>query len=167
MEIDFMRTIRGTFQNRKTMSRAVRGLSEKSVPADMIDVQVIDGDGNPTRQVEVEDEAGTLRGAIIGGICGAVLGLAVAIFVLAGGLGPTEASGSRAVGGAIGVALSLAVAGVPLGAIIGLGYWRGKTKVSQREMREGSVVVSVESDALAETARVVLQDAGAVALEEI
>lgn len=163
-----MRTIRGTFQNRTTMSNAVRGLSEKSVPADMIDVQVIDADGNMMRQVEVEDEAGTLRGAIIGGICGALIGIAVIVFELAGGLGPdsTGTPGNTALGGAVRLAISVTLGGIPLGAIIGLGYWNGRTKVSKREMREGSVVVSVESDELAETARGVFEDAGAVAVRE-
>jgi hypothetical protein len=133
----------------------------------MIDVRVMDAEGNLKRKVSIEDESGTLRGAITGAICGAVLGTVVAVFALFGGLGPatTETGGVRALGGAIGVALSLAAAGVPLGAFVGLVFWKGRMKVSQREVREGSVVVVVKSEELAETARGVLEDAGAVRVE--
>jgi hypothetical protein len=162
-----VRNIKGTFRDRKTASTAVRRLSEKSVPADEIEVLVMDAEGNLKRKVAIEDEAGTLRGAIIGAISGAVLGVVVIALVVAGVLGPTttEPLGLTAVGGALRAALILAVAGVPLGAILGLGYWNGRTRISSREVRGGLIAVVVKSDDLAVTAREVLEEAGAGEVE--
>lgn len=158
------REVRGVFDSRKAVTRAVRRLAAESVPADTIDVYLLDSDGNRTRRVTVHDEPGVVRGAAVGAAAGGALGLAVAILGASGVLGPTtvEFLGLTSVLGAVRAIAMGAAATVPLGALLGLGMWSGGRKIVEREMEEGrSAAVVIRSDAMADTAREVLADAGA------
>lgn len=155
--------VRGIFHGREGVKRAVERLAEKSVPADTITVWVLDDDGKPKRQVAVEDEAGTLRGALIGAAVGGAVGLAIAVLGLAGAFGAVgvERLGLGSLAGILRAIATGAAAGVPLGALLGLGHWRGRKTLSEDELDGGAAMVVVESDELAETARRVLEEAGA------
>lgn len=159
--------ITGTFRDRRSATDAVNGLSENSVPADSIDVFILDRDGTPTRRVDVEDESGVLRGALIGAACGAILGLLIVIFAVAGVFDvrwrPFQAD---TVLRALQVIMMTSIASVPVGAVIGLGYWHGRRKISEEEARGGSIMVVVTTEELSEVARRVLQDAGATNVSE-
>ena len=156
-------SVEGVFTDRSSVVRAVERLSEKSVPADSIRVFVRDEDGGRQREIEVEDESGALRGALYGAGVGGMGGLAVAIAVASGAYGPVEVGflTFRGISGAISAVLAMAAAAVPLGALLGLGYWQGRKKIDKEELRSGSALVIVESDDLSELAERTLREAGA------
>lgn len=160
-------TVEGVFDDRKSVVRAVERLSQKSVPADSIRVLVRDADGRRQREIEVEDESGALRGAVIGAVLGGLLGLVIAIAVATGAYGPVEIGilTFRGISGAISAILATAAAAVPLGALLGLGYWQGRKRIDADELESGTAVVVVASDELSELARRVLTDAGASSVE--
>lgn len=154
-------TVEASFTDRTTLVRAVERLAEKSVPADSISVFVHDGSGG-RREVAVEDEPGALRGALIGAVVGAVTGLAISIAVAAGMLGSVDVGiiSARGLTGALRAMAAGAAAAVPLGALLGMGHWRGRKKIEAEELRSGKAVVIVESDELSELAREVLKGVG-------
>lgn len=158
-----MTRVTGVFRKRSTVVRAVERLSRKSVPSDSIRVFVHGPEGE-RREIPVEDESGTLRGAIWGAICGGLLGLAIALAAAVGLLGPTtvDAFGFRGLAGVFRAALGGAAAAVPLGALLGLGFWDGRKRISQEDFQKGTATVVVESDELAELARLTLHEAGAL-----
>lgn len=158
-----MTEVRGMFTDREDAEDAVYRLGQESVPSDSISVHVFDPDAETNRELHVEDEAGTLRGALWGAAGGAALGLLVALLVPTGLLGPmpSEMFEAYTLTVAVSVVAILAVAGLPLGAILGMGHWRTGKRISDREFRRGTVWVSVRSDEMADVARRVLKNAGA------
>lgn len=158
-----MQRVRGVFRDRAAVARAVRRLAQKSVPSDAIEVAVLDARGEPVRRVPVEDESGALRGAVIGGLAGAALGVVLVTLALSGAFGPVPVDplGWRSLSGALRAILMASVAAVPLGALLGMGHWRGRKKIELEEIETGSVAVVVESNELAPVARQVLRESGA------
>ena len=156
-------TVEAVFSDRSSVIRAVERLSEKSVPSDSIHVFVLDEDGRRRREVEVEDEPGALRGALIGAGLGAVAGLLAVIVVASGASGPVQVGflTFRGISGAISAVLAMAAAAVPLGALLGMGHWQGRKKIDREELRSESALVTVESDELSELAERTLRDVGA------
>ena len=157
----------GTFDDRESATAAVHGLAERSVPADIIDVYVLDDTGAPTRTVKVEDESGVLRGALLGLAGGAFLGLGIVVLAAAGVLvdADVEFLTYDSIAGAFRIVALTALAGVPLGGVLGLGHWRGHKKISVDEAESGSILVVVTTDELAALARQVLRQAGARSVE--
>lgn len=155
--------VAGVFRDRSSATDAVHRLAEKSVPADLVDVYVLDQSGSPTRAVEVEDEPGVLRGALMGLIGGAVLGVAIVVLVATGVLvdEPVDFFTYGTFGQAVRIVALTALAGVPLGGVLGLGHWRGRKKISSQEAATGSIMVVVTTDELTELARQELERAGA------
>ncbi|MEX2466140.1 MAG: hypothetical protein WD995_04475 [Gemmatimonadota bacterium] len=161
-----MKIVSGIYHDAASVTHAVRALLAESIPADSIGVTIHEASGRH-RRVKVGDEAGVLEGAVQGAWIGAALGTvvmtAVAIWVAVGtgeGLlpvGPFSAAISGALGGA--------AAGVMLGALIGMGRWKGMPDLDPATLEDGSVVVSVRSDALVDTAQRVLSEAGADRVE--
>jgi hypothetical protein len=153
----------GTFDDRSSATDAVHGLAEQSVPADLIDVYVLDESGAPTRAVEVEDEAGVLRGALWGLAGGAAVGLLIVVLVATGVLvdEPVDFFTYGAAGQALRIIALTALAGVPLGGVLGLGHWWGRKKISVDEAATGSIMVAVTTDELTDVSRRVLERAGA------
>lgn len=158
-----MKRVRGVFHSRDALTRAVRGLAEKSVPTDSISVHVLDEEGNHRRQVRIEREAGALRGALIGAAAGATLGVIIVVLLTSGALGSVgiDLLSVESVVGALRTIATTAVAAMPLGALIGMGNWRAKAEISAVELQDGAAEVVVESDVLADTARSVLFESGA------
>lgn len=156
-------TVEGVFHDLPSVTRAVEALAEKSVPADSVRVFVRDRSGERRREVPVEDESGALRGAIIGAGVGAVVGLAIAFAVGTGTLGPAGAGilSLEGLTGALRAMVAAAAAGVPLGGLLGMGYWRGRKRITDVELQEGTAVVVVESDELSQLAQDTLRSAGA------
>lgn len=154
-----MSHVMGVFRSRTGVAEAVRRLAERSVPSNEIDIVVLDADGRPRRRVSVEDESGTTRGAIIG----AAIGVVVVLLLTFGAVGavPAERIGAGTLFGALRAIAVLAAAGVPLGGLIGLGYWNGRTRIGAREAEEGAVAVIVETDELVDVARSALEESGA------
>ena len=158
-------SVTGVFRDPGRVSRAVRRLTAKSVPVDSIRVFLVDEQGRRTREIEVEDEAGALRGGLIGAGLGAILGLLIVILVPVLGsasVGPIRVSAF--LGALQAIALS-AVAGIPLGVIIGMGRWRGRKKIEETGTTPHRIHVTIESEELASVARAVLEDAGAERVE--
>jgi hypothetical protein len=155
--------VAGVFSRPDDVTRAVERLSAESVPADEIDVFAIDDEGKQTRRIAVDEESGTLKGAVIGAVAGAALGLVVMLLamtdvfgsVFAGPFSDTELLNVLRVMGAS------AAMGVPIGAVVGMGHWQGKKKLVTRDFGQGAVMVIVESNELQDVARRVLRDAGA------
>lgn len=155
--------VRGVFRDRDALIRAVEGLAEKSVPADSVHVYVHDASGEPAREIPVEDESGALRGALIGAALGGGVGLLTVIAVATGVWGTPQIGilSFRGIAGALRAILGGAAAAVPLGALLGLGYWQGRKKISRSDFDTGTASVVVESDELSKLAERVLRDAGA------
>src|SRR5690606_29908945 len=119
-----MKVTTGVFHEADKVTAAVRSLLGRSVPADQISVVVLDP-GGAHHDVPVDGEAGTLKGAAIGGSVGGALGalgvaLATTGAVAAPGVGLLAAGPVLA---ALRCAMVGAVAGVPLGGVIGMGRW--------------------------------------------
>ena len=158
-----MTEVKGLFTDRAEAEDAVYRLGQESVPSDSISVFVAEPGGDTRRELAVDDEAGTLRGALWGLAGGAALGLLIVALLPTGLLGPMPAElfDAHTLMLGVGVVAILAVAGLPLGAVIGMGHWRSGKRISEREFRRGSVWVAVRSDELAAVARRVLRTSGA------
>lgn len=158
--------VKGVFRDRDGVSRAVRGLTAESVPVDSIRVFVVPSDGR-RREIPVEDEAGALRGALMGASIGTAVGLVLALLVTTGLLGSGSAGllGISSISDALGAIAVCAIAGVPLGTILGMGHWDAKKKISESDVTDGEVHVVVESAKLAALAVRVLERAGADRVE--
>lgn len=156
-------TVKGLYRTPGDVSRAVDSLVANSVPADDVDVYVVDELGRPTRRLSIRDEPGTTRGAIVGAVVGASLGVVVLALVFLGVLGASwiEAFGPNVAISALALIFVPAAAGVPIGAVIGMGHWQGRKKISVPEIDTGGVIVVVQTDELADVARRVLRDTGA------
>lgn len=155
--------VEGLFDDRRRLTQAVRRLAERSVPADTIQVFILDEAGNPTREIRVEDEAGALKGAIIGGSVGAAVGVLIVIVFAVASFNPEDAGlfGLEGLASGIWAIALLTVAGAPFGALLGLGHWPGRKRMSRGEIDEGQGLVVVQSRTLAAVAREVLEEAGA------
>lgn len=158
----------GTFTDRKSATKAVHRLAEESVPADVIRVFVLDAGGDVIREVPVDDESGVLKGALIGAGIGAVgaflLGaLALAGLALAGIANPV---GIETIPSALGVIMTGAIVGLPIGGILGMGRWSGARRISAAEASAGEIRVVVTSQELAGKARRTLEASGATSVWE-
>jgi hypothetical protein len=151
------------FRDRASLHRAVRELTNHSVPTDSIQVFVRSPEGR-RREIPVEEGAGTLRGALIGAAAGAGIGVLIVVLVFSGAFGEPGVGffGVGGIAGAVRTILLTAAAAVPLGALIGMGRWRSRDAISDRELEQGSAEVVVTSEALESRAREILRRAGAV-----
>jgi hypothetical protein len=70
--------------------------------------------------------------------------------------------GVRGIVGALRTVLLAAAAAVPLGALLGMGRWRSRGKISDEEIERGGAEVVVTSEELEPRAREILERAGAV-----
>jgi hypothetical protein len=158
-----MTAVRGVFHDRDKLDDAVYRLGQFRVPTDSIRVHVVDAGGTQKREMGIEQEAGTLRGALIGAGAGAAIGLAIIVLAQAFVFGPgSSAPIDRGfIYMALGVVVSLALGGLPLGAVLAMGRWHIGERVTDEELRTGAAWVVVESDEMAEVARRVLGEAGA------
>lgn len=155
---------RGTFSTKKALTRAVERLGAASVPSDSITVTVQGGRaGDALRTIEVEDEGGALRGGLIGAACGAAIGVLIVAAGFAGLLGApgAEPFAIRTIMGAARAITSAAVAGIPLGVLLGMGRWKGRSVIEAADLEGANAVVSVESSELADLAYRILQESGA------
>lgn len=158
-----MTRVTGVFRNRSSVVRAVERLSRKSVPADAIRV-FVHGLQGERREVPVDDESGTLRGAVMGALAGALVGLVLVFAGFSELFGPADMDvfSFQGLSVAIRAMVSGAAAAVPLGALLGMGYWQGRKGVSALDFETGTATVVVESDELAELSRLTLHEAGAL-----
>lgn len=156
-----MKTVRGVFHDEKRVRSAVERLLEHSVPADEIEVTVLDAGGAPTRDMPVEDESGVLHGALMGAAIGGWVGLIAAVLAIGFSAGWSELLTAVGLSWALRGVLIGAVGGLPLGAILGMGRWRKDEDLGSEDLDAGSVVVEVHSGELADVARRVLDDVGA------
>ncbi|MEX2470987.1 MAG: hypothetical protein WEA34_02330 [Gemmatimonadota bacterium] len=156
-----MTKVSGVFHDRKRVTQAVERLMGKSVPTDEITVTLVDAEGEPKREIPVEDEPGVLHGALMGAGAGAGLGLVAAIAAIGFYIGWSELWSVVGLSWVMRGALIGMVGGVPLGAVIWMGRWRKKDELGDRDLDGGSVVIEVRSDELADLVRRVLEDAGA------
>lgn len=155
--------VSGLFHRRESVERAVERLAEKSVPADDVSVYVVDEGGNPGRRITIHEQPGTFRGALIGAAAGAVLGALIVVLTVLDVFGPARVDpfGVLSVLGAFRTIAASAAAGIPIGAVIGMGRWQGRKSLSVRDLRGAGVLVVVESRAMAEVAREALRESGA------
>lgn len=156
-------TVEGFFHRPDDVARAVERLAAESVPADEVDVYVVDDTGATTRRISVQDEPGTLKGAIAGAAGGALVGLVIVILAVLDVFGEVAVDplGATSLLGAIRTMVASAAMGVPIGAILGMGHWQGKKRMVASDFSGGAVKVVVETDELTDVARRVLREAGA------
>ena len=160
-------TVKATFRDRDRVAEAVQRLGEKSVPADVISVRVVDADGRLVRTVPVKDESGALPGALWGAAAGATLGLVLVLLTVTGVLGPADVElfSMRSAFGALRTIAVLAAGGVPLGALVGMSFWHGAREIPVGELDSGRIEVVVESEEMEELATTVLKEEGADTVE--
>lgn len=153
----------GVFRRRSGVVRAVNRLSRKSVPSDAIRVFVHGPDGS-RREIPVEEESGAFRGAISGAVVGGLIGLMAVVATILGLFGPVgaEVASLRGVAGTLRAVVGGAAAAVPLGALLGMSHWQGAKRISKADFETGTATVVVESEELAERARLTLHEAGAL-----
>jgi hypothetical protein len=151
------------FRDRASLHRAVRELTNHSVPTDSIQVYVRSLDGR-RREVPVEEGAGTLRGALVGAAVGGFAGLLIVVLVVSGAFGEPRVGffGLGGIAGAVRTILLTAAAAVPLGALIGMGRWRSRADISDHELEQGGAEVVVTSEAMESEAREILRRSGAI-----
>jgi hypothetical protein len=154
-------TVVADFRDRASLNRAVRELTGHSVPVDSIHVYVRSPDGE-RREIPVETEAGVLRGALLGAAAGAGIGVVIVGLALAGVFGEAAVGPLAGIVGALRTVLLAAAAAVPLGALLGMGRWRSRGKISDQELEQGGAEVVVTSEELEPRAREILERAGAV-----
>lgn len=157
--------VTGTFEDKADVERALASLTHRDVPAEAIDLVVIDGEGLHPRGVSGSASSGWQRTLAIGVATGVALASAVGILAVLGVTvvpveAPTIVPGSilgttvfgLGLGGALGMLLGAAVVRL-----------RGERRVplSSDEAREKVIVVSVRGEALADAAREGLAEAGA------
>jgi hypothetical protein len=157
-----VKIVSGIYHDASRVTDAVRALLGESVPAESIGVEIRDETGR-RRRVKVGDEAGVVEGAVQGAWIGAALG-GLIMFIAAFAMGAGTEGGLLPVGpfaAAVSGALGGGAAGVMLGAIVGMGRWKGMPDLDPEVLANGSVVVSVRSDALADKVRRILAESGA------
>ncbi len=154
--------VKSFFPDVRGLNRAVTRLTRSGVPADEIHVYVLDAQGEPRRELTVEDESGTLAGALIGAVIGAAVGVMI---VALAQLGPFERINDAVYGlgtiqGAFRLVAALALLGVPIGGVLNLGHWNARNQIPEAERDAHGFLVVVETEELAELARRVLADVG-------
>lgn len=163
-----MKVTTGVFRDAERVTKAVRSLLGRSVPADRISVVLCDPSGE-RHEVAVEDESGVLKGVVVGGSIGGTLGALGVGLAATGVIVAPGGAALLAAGPVLGIlqgALAGALAGIPLGGVIGMGRWTAKPDLDEDELAQGTALVSVHSDDLAATAREVLERAGADEIRE-
>lgn len=143
------------FNEREQAEKAVHELRDAQVPNDAISVIQLHGDKTETRdgsgeKIDDGDDkgSGTAKGLATGGALGAIAGLGALLipgvgpFIAAGALAETlGVAGSAAlVSGAVGAA-----AGGLTGALIDYGMDREDAEYYERRVREGGVLVTVDT----------------------
>jgi len=156
-----VKVARGIYHDRGQVTEAVRALLRASVPAHLIRV-ALRHPARGAREVAIADETGVLEGAVRGATWGAALGAAI---LFAATIAVTVTSGDGPWAGspftvAVRGALWGGAAGVTLGAIIGIGRWKGLRDLEAAWLDDGHALISVESDDLAETVLRVLRETG-------
>lgn len=154
--------VKAWFHDADEVTRAVDRLVEEKIPPDQIRVTVEDSRGTEVRELPVKERMGALRGAAWGAAGGAAFGVLAVLFLSTGaftwvGLEPL---GSGVAMGMLRAAVGGAVAGVPLGGVLGMARWKGYEKIDPHELRQGSAVVTVKGEGLLDRARRALEDVG-------
>lgn len=153
---------KGVFRDRDALGRGVRQLFDKSVPSDSIRVFMVDEDGRRIRELDVADEAGAIHGAKVGAAVGAGIGVLMLVLLAIGiATGVDLDAGATDVIANSWIILAGAVSGVPLGALFGMGNWRGHKRIPDREFESGAAEVEVEGAGVSGVAADAMRAAGA------
>lgn len=158
-----LRKVEGVFGSRRKLRKAVNQLMARGVPTNTIHVYLVDRAGSRLREVSVEAGSGVARGAVLGSLSGAAIGLVIVVAATAGLFGSPAADpfGVASVPEAVGVMLLGAAAGVPLGGLLGMGHWQGARRIPDADFTRYGATLVVETRSMADVARTVLADAGA------
>ena len=157
-----MHHVTAIFSDADAAERAVRGLIEEHFDPRDISVVVTDREGS--HEEVVEHETGVARGGIAGGVLGGLLGAIGGTLVATGivtapgfavfATGPLLAAIKGAVGGT--------AAGIEIGGLAGLGFWKDEAHVHAEALEKGGIVVAVPAEhEHADHARRVFSETGA------
>jgi hypothetical protein len=164
MSTQTKRTVTGTFDGRDAVVDAIASLTEHSVPADAIEVMVIDSDGLHPRRVTARPTIGWWEGMRVGLLLGAVGG-AACFALLASGTLPGSGIAQMLPDDILSATFVGALAGAgflgPAAALLMLGRGRRRVQISPEEAKHNVVAVTVRGDKVADIAREVLAEAGA------
>lgn len=129
--------IYGVFANEEAASDALRQLVDSDFPSE--DVRAIMRQGDQSEELTVESKTSTGRGIAVGAVLGIIGGAIVAVVTdLVTSVAWLAAIKGAIVGGAIGTAI---------GALTGLTFWREEVDFLHRHLKQGSVIVGVETNA--------------------
>lgn len=127
--------IYGIYRDEESAAEGLRALVNAGFPVD--EVSGLMHQGEEIEELPVESKTGVARGAVVGTALGVLGG---AILAPAGGLlaaGPLLAAlQGAAIGGA---------AGLGFGGAAGLGFWREELDLIDRHLKQGDVVIGVET----------------------
>ena len=127
--------IYGVFGNEEAASEAVQHLVDADFPSD--DVRAIMRKGDQSEELRVEGRTSTARGIAVGAVVGVIGGAVVAVSTDL----VTPATWLAAIKGAV---LGGAV-GTAVGALTGLTFWREEVDFLHRHLKQGAVIVGVET----------------------
>jgi sporulation protein YlmC with PRC-barrel domain len=157
-------SVYGVFSDRKDVEKTVNILKDQGFGSG--EISVLFPNPNMTKEFAVEKNTKAPEGALAGGgtglVVGGVLGWLAGIGTLAiPGIGPLLAAGPI-VAALAGAGAGSAIGGIA-GALIGLGLPELEAKRYEEAIKQGRILVSVHCQSMrqAETARKVLDDAGA------
>ncbi|MGD8606725.1 MAG: hypothetical protein PVH21_05490 [Myxococcales bacterium] len=129
--------IYGVFANEEAASNALQHLVDSDFPSE--DVRAIMRKGDQSEELKVEGRTSTGRGIAVGAVLGVIGGALVAVGTdLVTSVAWLAAIKGAIVGGAIGTAI---------GALTGLTFWREEVDFLHRHLKQGSVIVGVETNA--------------------
>ena len=128
--------IYGVFEEEEAASDAVQRLVDADFPSE--DIRAIMKQGDQVEELSVEGKTSTGRGLVIGGVLGVLVGALLAVTTDMVSAEPWIAAIKGAVvGGAIGIAV---------GALSGLAFWRDEVDFLHRRLKQGAVLVGVETN---------------------
>jgi hypothetical protein len=140
----------GTLRDEPSAADTLKALENEHF--DPRDISLFIWKGQGVQEIPVELKTGVCLGAAIGAVIG------VAVGVLAAWTGVMDTSSFL---GAVAIAYGGGAAGMILGGLAGLGYWKDAPKFPPDHYRHGEVVVGVSTTARADLAEDVLHRMGA------
>jgi len=164
------KTVAALFRNREEAENAINALKANGFRGEQIGVAMRDrnAQGALVEDTGTKAAEGAVTGAVGGGLLGGLAGFLIGIGALAiPGIGPVISAGVLTA--ALGTAGATAVAGAGVGAVagglvgalVGLGIPEEEAKYMEKGLREGSVLVTVNTESRpAQVAQILTQYGG-------
>lgn len=156
-----MQVMTGVYHDEDRAAEAIEELVQAGVPLDEVSVLVSDEAGS--REVPVQEKDSVVKGAVVGGAVGSVLGgLGAALATTGVVTGPGALLlGAGPVLGMVRGVVSGGGFGYGIGVLAGLDFWKDEADFHGADLEKGAAIITVHSDDLHDTARGVFERTGA------